>query len=378
MWKMVVKLHQTPFYWSFKRIITPAQNNKMCNCIWPTVLYSMACTHITLHCSAMQRIKWIDAKCIRISVFCIGSRAVAFFSICCTTFTRILFCSICSFSFSLGWHGARWLVFIFHNISQNGYYWSEVKWILCVGHVYTTYIYVLKCKHAKIGNWLHQRFSYLFIMCFDDDDDTNSIQYFSNTTAKMRVAAAAASARKKDHLAFGPNQFTMYAVVVSHPSNVYVPYVCSFTRTFTPFARTSVFSDFNLFSQILARLFFITSAVLSCFGDSDFFSTKITYYIICNIYIYICFKLIFFFRFDHTKFIVLKFTFSWPSIKWSDWTNVLFNCLKCIRSIEFHLPILIYIKFNSVSLSTLLVHTCAIVYVPRLRQFEIRITLIDF
>lgn len=105
------------------------------------------------------------------------------------------------------------------------------------------------------------------------------------------------------------------------------------------FALISVFIDFNLFLQILARLFFFNAVAVL-----DVFSTRNHIY----------FKLFFFLTWARSK----KFTFSWPSIKWSDWTNVLFNCLKCIKSIEFHLAILSYIQFNSVFHFASLAHTC--------------------
>lgn len=176
-----------------------------------------------------------------------------FSSICCT---RISFCSICSFSFSFG---PAWSMMPGVYFSQHITKWLLLKWSEMNTMRWPRLYYILMCKHAKIGNWLHQRFAYLFIMYFDDDD-TNSIQYFPNATQRKWERSAEKSS---DHLAFGPNQFTMYAVVVSHPLNVYVPYVCSFARTFTPFARISVFIDFNLFSQILARLF---SHCCSSFG----------------------------------------------------------------------------------------------------------------
>lgn len=134
--------------------------------------------------------------------------------------------------------------------------------------------YILMCKHAKIGNWLHQRFAYLFIMYFDDDD-TNSIQYIF----QMQTNENESTARKNNHLAFGSE--SIYNVYASLSSLTPVKRLCAIRLFDCTHARS------------LHSLAYPFSSISIYFRKSwrDFFAHC------CSS----CSKLNFFLLFDHTQ-----------------------------------------------------------------------------
>lgn len=109
--------------------------------------------------------------------------------------------------------------------------------------------YILMCKHAKIGNWLHQRFAYLFIMYIL----MMMIQTAYNIFFKCKPTKMRAQREKTTIWRSVPNQFTMcmHRCRLSHPLNVYVPYVCSMARTHVHSIRSHI--RFHRFQFIFAN-----------------------------------------------------------------------------------------------------------------------------
>lgn len=176
-------------------------------------------------------------------VLCVGHDGPS--CCCCFFHSDFILFNLFFFIFMWGWHGAWWLVFIFHNISQNGYYWSEVKWILCAGHAHTIYwcANMLKLAIGSIND-SHICSSCILMMM---------IQTAYNIFFKCKPTKMRAQREKTTIWRSVPNQFTMcmHRCRLSHPLNVYVPYVCSIARTHVHSIRSHI--RFHRFQFIFAN-----------------------------------------------------------------------------------------------------------------------------